>query len=67
MRVASGSGLAILLMVLEVLTVLVGVFASLAIGLYTTWLFQHLLRRGEKPRKAFGEWLSNVVQAIMGL
>ena len=51
----------------ELIFVLVGVVAALAIVLYATWLLAHRLRAGESKAKSFGEWVKHIFEAIMGL
>lgn len=52
---------------IELLFVLGGIVAALAIAIYATWLLAHRLRAGESKAKSFGEWLKNIFEAIMGL
>ena len=54
-------------MLVELLVVVVSVCAAIAIALYATWLLAYRLRTGDAKPKAFGEWLSNILQAILGL
>jgi hypothetical protein len=53
--------------VTELLVVLVGVAAALAIILYATWLLAHRIRAGESKAKSFGEWVKHIFEAVMGL
>jgi hypothetical protein len=52
---------------LELVLIVVGVLAALAIILYSTWLLVHRLKSGESKSQSFLEWCRNIFEAIWGL
>lgn len=52
---------------IQVIVVVAGFAAVLAIVLYATWLLAHRLRKCESKRLAFGEWVRNVFEGLWGL